>query len=161
MEGLQDSIEKFAPMGIDEYQEAIIEFDLLDGKIPKDNAHAFYIWLSRDPLFANIDGVSLAELYEKNVIETGMIQERFFQWCKDFDLPYPIESDGTATLQGKRFNTDFLAYEDERRSVLYETWAQEHGIESKEGTIMWFRDTEGNVFRVRTDADNRGEIIVD
>ena len=159
MEAEPNKIERDAPMGLDKYLSNLFDFDQVDGKVPVSDIHSFYIWLSREPEFKDIDGYSLVELFEANVIDGYMDTERFFQWCKDFNFPYPIDEEGKVTPEGLSFNINFYNKEVAQRVEKYEAWAKSNGIDCSEGAVMRFVDAEGNTYRVRTDADNRGEII--
>lgn len=153
--------ENYSAIDLNSYLAALplrLEFD---GKIFEDIDHAYFFWLSKyHPKEHTSDGVTIEELYEKNVLENGMALTVFYDYCKSNGITIPVMMSEDAI---DFFNFEFQRYlitkikeKDER----YEEWAKDYGIPTNPGSIMRFLDTEGNEYRVRTDVENRGEIIV-
>lgn len=156
------TFEKVASIDIDSYLEALSLMTTIEGKIMENDIQTFYFWLSKYHHDVSIiDGVSLADLYQKNVVEVGMSVDDFIRYCERHRFPLPPSYYETETPS--RFATSFARYLEEQRQLqdeAYVGWAGEHGISTAPGSIMRFADTEGNEYRVRTDIKNRGQIIV-
>ncbi len=152
--------EKTSPIALDLYLETISKFDEINGELPQTELHGFYLWHAvTDPDF-KVEGFSMLDTYRHNVLEGEMSEERFREWCDDFNLPYPLlPKVNVLTGEGKEYSTWYQS-ETEKRIDAYEAWAEEQGINTRPGTVMIFIDAEGNSYRVKTDADSRGEIIV-
>jgi len=163
MESISSS-EKVASIDLDSYLEALPVSDVIDGRIMEDENHLFYHWLSKTyPQFNDIDGVSLEDLYLKNVIEVGMTVTDFFRYCDTHSFPCPLFNVDEVGLQ-TYYDLAFSSYKDAeaaKKIEEYKIWAADHGIETIPGSIMKFYDSEGILYRVRTDAENYGQIIVD
>lgn len=158
MEGIPNKIEKDAPIGLDAYLECLFVLDSIDGIHVENDVHAFYIWIPKAyPEFADIDGVSLTELYRLNVLEGDMTEAVFFDYCTVHKFPVPLKSELT-TYYVHEFEKYITELSEEKISQ-YEEWASQHGIETQPGAIMKFIDAEGNMYRIQTDSDNRGVIL--
>jgi hypothetical protein len=161
MEGITPT-EKVAAMDLDSYIKALPAPYEVDGKIMEDENHLFYYWLSKTYLqFKDIDGVSLEDLYLKNVIESEMSETDFFRYCERNKFPVPIldiDENGMRTGFDQVF-TQFKNNERNKKNKAYELWAVDHGIVTTPGSIMKFYSSEGNLYRVCTDLENYGKII--
>src|SRR3989344_2827743 len=100
-EPINESKERVARVSFETYMQSLENFDAIDGTLPEDTVHAFYLWLSKQEKFQDIDGHPIKDLYKNNVIETGMTNERFFAWCRDFNFPTPHDEHGEATKEGE------------------------------------------------------------
>lgn len=157
-------IERLAEIDLDTYLEALPVGDEVDGQVMQNEHHLFYHWLSKTYVqFGNIDGASLEDLYLKNVIETGMSEADFSRYCNTHNFPYPVSGDtesGLKTYYDLAFSV-YMQEEATKRIADYEAWAATEGIATTLGSVTRFRDHEGKVYRVRTDAINCGQIIPD
>jgi hypothetical protein len=154
-------LDKVAAIDLDSYLEALPMSEYIEGQILEGVTHTFYYWLSKyKPQVGVVDGVTLEALYRKNVVDGDMTELDFVQYCENNQLPVPpmyIEADRFGY-----FEHEFMAYlskQKQRQDAQYEAWAEDHGIATTPGSIMRFFDSEGNEYRVRTDTDNRGQII--
>jgi hypothetical protein len=159
------SAEKLASVNLDAFLAVAQPVsDVIDGKMMQSMNHLFYYWASKTfPQFRNIDGVSLEDLYLKNVVETEMDEATFSRYCDTHGFPYPKVGE-VHTGDKNYYDVAFEIYlnnEEELRKESYETWCEQNGISTASGTVMRFNDLEGNEFRVRTDYENRGQIIAD
>jgi hypothetical protein len=152
--------EKAAPMSLDEYLSALPVPYEFEGHVYEDLTHAFYGWLGKYHADdTNVDGVSLLALYEKNVLEVGMTERDFLQYCDRNSFPVPLTGSGSRSDQ---YAISFQVYKglnDRLQAQAYKEWAMEHGIETAPGTVMRFIDAEGNEYRVTTGTKNRGQIL--
>lgn len=153
-----ESWERVAQPSYETFFEFLETLALVDGRYPIDDYHAFYIWLSRDSNFQDIDGYPVIDIYEKNVIDEGMTRERFLQWCQDFNIPRPIAVDGEITPQGELFN-EWYENENARIDTAYTTWTTKYKIDISEGAVMKFIDENAQPRYIVTDFDNRGMIV--
>lgn len=132
----------------------------IDGRIFESEDHLFYHWVTtRFPQFQMIDGVTLEQLYEKNVLETGMSVERFFQYCDEHQFPVPIP---TMRPQNEYYLIEFNTFRAEQarlKNEEYEMWAYQHGINTTPDAVMQFTDAEGNEYEVQTGSEQRGTIL--
>lgn len=152
------SWEQVAHASYEAYFEFLETIDLIDGRYPLDEHHAFFIWLSRDPKFQDVDGYSVIDIYEKNVIEGGMSQERFLEWCLDNTIPVPHEIHGEITQEGELFNV-WYAHEEERTIATYTAWTTKYHIDISEGAVMRFIDENAQAYYIATDFEDRGTIV--
>jgi hypothetical protein len=151
--------ERVALPSYENYSDFLETQDLLDGRYPVDDYHAFYIWLSRDPKFQDIDGYAVIDIYEKNVIEEGnMTQERFLEWCRDFNIPVPIEAHGEVSPQGELFN-EWFEKEVARRETEYTIWANKNHIDISKGAVMRFIDKDAHAHYIATSTEDAGTIV--
>lgn len=158
-EQMPQNKERVALISFESYLDTLHNIDSMDGEIPADVVHVFYIWLARQVKLQDIDGYSILEIYKKNVMETGMKYQRFFQWCRDFNFPVPLDEQENVTDDGEKFNLWFEA-ETEMKNLQYAQWADKNKIDTSEGSVMRFIDTNGDAHYVCTDFDHRGEIVV-
>jgi hypothetical protein len=160
MEGLRTP-EQVAAIDLDSYLEALPMSEYIEGQMLEGVTHTFYFWLSKyQPQVGVVDGVTLEALYRKNVVDGDMAEADFLQYCERHQFPVPPQY--TETDKAGYFEHEFMAYmhqQKQRQDAQYEAWAEDHGIATTPGSIMRFLDSEGNEYRVRTDTDNRGQII--
>jgi hypothetical protein len=147
----------------EDYYLFLEELDTFDGVPVLDDDHAFYVWVTEHlPEYQNIDGVSLLQLFEKNVIENGMTKERFLEYCLDHNFPtqYTDVSLAQTTPLFKRFSTYFDQLLIQKEQI-YLTWAEEQGIDTTPQATMSFScsEEENARFLVHTDFANRGLVV--
>ena len=154
-------LETVAAIDLDSYLAALPVPEYVEGKLMEDDSHMFYFWLSKyHPEVGVVDGVTLEDLYLKNVIENGMDENVFLQYCEHNKFPLPPtynEPETPGSFDG--LYRKYVAAHRQEKDEQYEAWAGEHGIATNSGAIMRFVDLEGYEYRVRTDTDNRGQII--
>ena len=164
MERSPESVERVASIDLDTYLVSLPTVYEVDGQVMEDDGHLFYHWVSKTyPQFQNIDGVSLEELYIKNVVETGMSLLDFYTYCDRPEHTFPVPIPSTREENGY-FLYNYRKYLDvrmEQNDQQYEIWAHGHGIGTRPGTVMVFIDSEGTRNRVHTDTKNRGTLIVE
>lgn len=135
-----------------------IETEAYGGFVARSDAHLFYKWATDQNLLGagNIDGVTLLELYEKNVLETGMSEERFEQYCIDSGFPHydAMEYDEFDVVSEEYWTSCPHVARQE-----YEKWAAEKDIPTTEGSRMIFRTKADAVVLVFTDTELRGNHI--
>lgn len=152
------SWEHVAHASYEAYFEFLKPLALIDGRYPIDEHHAFFIWISRDPKFQDIEGYPVIDIYEKNVIEGGMSQERFLEWCRSSSIPVPLEIHGEVTQEGQSFN-EWYANEEERTIAAYTAWTTKYHIDISEGAVMRFIDENAQAYYIATDFEDRGMIV--
>ncbi len=150
--------ERFAPIGLTKYLMQSREPLELYGELVEDELHAFYLWLSARSETEKVDGYSLAEIYNKNVVGGDMTQERFLQWCYDHEIRMPHDAAGQPTMDKAMFDV-FMKQQLDEQAEQYAAWATENGIDISPGAQMIFLDDEGNRYQVATDVANRGTIV--
>lgn len=163
MEGFRQR-EQVAGIGLDAYLESLPSLYTVEGMPFEDEFHIFYFWVSKyHQARSVVDGVTLEALYRKNVIEGDMPINRFLQYCEQHDFPVPPQyqdgNDPTSFL-----NIDYINYRNKQAMFAdraYESFAAEHGIDTRPGSVMRFIDAEGNEYRVCTETALRGQILVD
>ncbi len=164
MERVPESVERVASVDLDTYLTELPTLYQVDGQILEDDNHLFYHWVSKMyPQFQQIDGVSLEDLYLKNVVEMGMSTDDFYAYCDRTEHGFPIPAPSTRA-ENANYLYAFQQYQAEQSlqsDTRYEQWATEHGIDTTPGAVMVFIDSEGYRNRVHTDTKNRGMIIVD
>jgi hypothetical protein len=149
--------EKISHLDLDTYLAFLSDLNTIDGELIEDLNHGFYVWLTnQNPTLQNIDGVRLDALYNKNVVEGDMSTERFEEYCLSFGF-LPSDPDKKASIVSG-YN-EYIAKVYVEKQQEYEDWAAQNGIDVRSGAVTKFYDSEGNIFRVRTDFENSGEII--
>ncbi len=159
MEGAPQQ-EKAAPMSLDEYLSVLPLPYEFEGQVYEDLTHAFYGWLSKHYAEdTDVDGVGVITLYEKNVLEVGMSESDFLQYCTRNNVPVPVTGNGKESdLFALSFRV-FCGQHDRLQKRTYEEWAEVNGIVTTPGAIMRFIDAEGNEYRVSTATETRGQIL--
>ncbi len=143
-----------------EYFESLTIFKELFGRYPDTVDHAFYIWMQNThPEQCMVDGVSLLDLYEKNVYNGDMSEDDFANYCKNNDFP-------SLHFHSKEYPSqmymEFIHFADrraEQQNAQYEAWAQKKNIPTTPGSRVRFVEADGTITIVRTDTDHRGEVI--
>jgi hypothetical protein len=147
-------------VALDTYLEFIASLNTYEGRTMEDEDHTFYHWVtSAQADLQHVDGdTSLADLYDKNVLEHGMTKERFYQYCTDHNFPQPNPTNET----NRKLLEQFVVIIDqqlEEKRLQYEDWAAAHHITTTPGTVTTFIDAEGNRLKFRTDWERYGEQV--
>lgn len=150
--------ENVAHASYEAYFEFLESINLIDGRYPLDDLHAFFIWLSRDPKFQDIEGYPVVDIYEKNVIEGSMSEVRFLEWCRDSSVPTPHEVHGEMTQEGQLF-IEWYEQEVDRTESLYTAWTTKYHVDISEGAVMRFIDENAQAYYIATDFEDRGMIV--
>lgn len=157
----EPTAEKVAHIDLNTYLEITSSLDQISGELPSTELEGFYLWHKNAYPDFKVQGFSMLDTYRHNVLEGGMSEERFEKWCRDFELPHPdlflIPANPGLFIE----YLEWYRLETDRRNNIYEQWAEEKGIDTRPGAVMKFLDSEGNVYRVRTEFDRRGEVIID
>lgn len=157
------SNEKIATIDLNRYLEFIASLNTIDGKIIDDEYHAFYVWLHTAlPEYQDIDnGVSLLDIYEKNVVNGDMSQEDFTTYCVQNEFPVFVSLDEGST--DSEIQEEFYNFPDEiheQKRVEYEAWALQYGIDIAPNSVTTFLDSDGITHKIRTDYLHNGETVV-
>jgi hypothetical protein len=161
MEGPHVPEAPIAPVGLDQFLEHLLTEVTINGELLENDDHSFFAWLvERYPRYKDIDGVSLRELYEKNVLESGMRIDRFEAYCNGFKFPNPWAMDPESPLHHYVHQWNLYKQElQQNNDAAYLVWADEHHIDTRPGAQMRFIDIEGDEYLISTDRRTRGRIV--
>ncbi len=144
---------------LEDFRQFVSTLMHIEGKRFVDRDHAFYIWaIERYEHLQDIDdGVSLLDIYEKNVIENRMEKRDFYSYCDKHKFPAP-----GPTVSGEDFHMwEFTKYMNEiilARKQEYKDWAETHQVDIRPKATTIFIDTAGEKQAVKTQFEDCAEI---
>ena len=152
-------VEHHSDVALDDFRQFVSTLMHIEGKRFVDRDHAFYIWaIERYEHIRDIgDGVSLLDIYEKNVIENRMEKNDFYNFCDNNKFPAP-----GPTVHGEYFHMwEFTKYMNAivlARKQEYEDWAETHQVDIRPRATTIFIDAAGDKQAVKTQFEDCAEI---
>jgi len=150
-------VPKDAPISYEDYVDYLCDFQKYHGVIALDEVHGHFAWLQyKYPELKDIDGATIADIYEANVHTHEMSQKHFLgvyipTLLEDFPALLSLYDEAASQEAA-----DDLQAHVELAQERYEVMADHFGIDISEGMVLRFYDKEGEAYDLFTDADARG-----